>query len=131
MTDKHTPTPWRVAEDAFDNDGMPESVIRGLDDRAAIAVTLDFGENNPSMREANARRIVACVNACAGKTDEEVRQLPEVLRGYHNALENVAQQRDELLLVMTRAAAKLESDGDEWGAADELRKAIASVKGEA
>jgi len=62
----HTPEPWSVAEESFDNDGIHESVIRGLDGRAAIAVTLEFGANNPGMREANARRIVACVNACAG-----------------------------------------------------------------
>ncbi|MDO6385627.1 hypothetical protein [Uliginosibacterium sp. 31-12] len=66
----HTPEPWKVSEESFDNDGVEESVIRGLDDRAAIAVTLDFGENNPTMREDNARRIVACVNACKGLSTE-------------------------------------------------------------
>jgi hypothetical protein len=67
---KYTPEPWNIAEEAFDNYGYPESVIRGIDGRAAIAVTLDFGDNNPEMREANARRIVACINYCAGKKTE-------------------------------------------------------------
>lgn len=67
---KHTPEPWRVAEEPFDNDGVEETVIRGLDERAAIAVALDFGPNNPGMREANAQRIAACVNGCAGLPDE-------------------------------------------------------------
>lgn len=66
----HIPEPWKVSEESFDNDGIQESVIRGLDGRAAIAVTLDFGENNPDAREENARRIVACVNACKGFSTE-------------------------------------------------------------
>jgi hypothetical protein len=62
----HLPGLWTVDEEAFDNDGYPETVIRGLGRAAAIAVAIDFGENNPLMREANARRIVTCVNACDG-----------------------------------------------------------------
>lgn len=62
----HTPEPWQVAETGADDEGCPEIVIRGMDGRAAICVGLDFGKNNPLMQEANARRIVACVNAFEG-----------------------------------------------------------------
>jgi hypothetical protein len=62
----HLPGIWTVDEETFDNDGCPETVIRSLNGAAVIAVAIDFGENNPLMREANARRIVACVNACDG-----------------------------------------------------------------
>lgn len=119
----HTKEPWVVAEESFDNDGIKESVIRGIDGRAAIAVTLDFGPNNPSMREANARRIAACVNACEGSpTDaleemqhrgltfgqlafqhakllEATKDLPtgDELREAGHHLEQVSGQRDELL----------------------------------
>lgn len=62
----HLPGIWTVDEEAFDNDGCPETVIRGLNGAAVIAVAIDFGENNPLMREANAHRIVTCVNACEG-----------------------------------------------------------------
>lgn len=71
----HTSEPWSLAEEAFDNDGIHESVIRGLDGRAAIAVTLEFGPNNPGMREANARRIVAAVNACASIPTEDLESI--------------------------------------------------------
>lgn len=71
----HTKEPWIVAEESFDNDGIQESVIRGIDGRAAIAVTLDFGSNNPSMREANARRIAACVNVCEGSPIEALEEM--------------------------------------------------------
>src|SRR3546814_15509282 len=54
-----TPGPWSVAGETFDNDGIQESVIRGLNGRAAIAVALDFGANNPCMRDANAAHISA------------------------------------------------------------------------
>lgn len=94
---EHTKEPWNVAEEAFDNDGIHESVIRGLDGRAAIAVTLEFGPNNPGMREANARRIVACVNACAGISTENLednKPLAEGLRGLNERIRQAEQQRD-------------------------------------
>lgn len=56
---KHTPGPWTVDEEAFDNDGFPETVIRGLGGIAGVAVAIDFGSNNPKMRHANARLIAA------------------------------------------------------------------------
>lgn len=57
-----TPLPWTVAE-TDPNDGQPETVIRGWGGRAGIAVTLDFGMNNPLMRDANSHLIVSAVNA--------------------------------------------------------------------
>lgn len=97
----HTPEPWSVAEESFDNDGIHESVIRGLDGRAAIAVTLEFGANNPGMREANARRIVACVNACEGISTE----LLECPGGnVAKVAGRLMKQRDNLLAVLTEIA---------------------------
>lgn len=93
---EHTIEPWRVAEESFDNDGIHESVIRGLDGRAAIAVTLEFGPNNPGMREANARRIVACVNACAGITTEVLEQMPNGPASLLPMYARLEQQRDKL-----------------------------------
>lgn len=56
---KGTPGPWTVDEEAFDNDGCPETVIRALNGVAGVAVAIDFGPNNPGMREANAHLIAA------------------------------------------------------------------------
>lgn len=55
----HTPGPWEVALEIFDNGGIPETVIQAFDGRAAVAVALEFGANNPGMRDANARLIAA------------------------------------------------------------------------
>lgn len=120
----HTKEPWLVNGESFDNEGLPESVIRGLDGRAAIAVTLDFGSNNSGMREANARRIVACVNACAGISTENLEEnLPvkELARRYNVTIDQrevlLAALR-EILIVATGSKTK-----------DIARSAIASVKG--
>lgn len=59
---QHTPGPWTVAE-TFDNDGAHETVIRACGGQAAVAVTLDFGPNNPGMRIANAAFIVRACNS--------------------------------------------------------------------
>ena len=95
---EHTKEPWNVSEEAFDNDGIHESVIRGLDGLAAIAVTLEFGPNNPGMREANARRIVACVNALRGVSTDHLEQygLPD----FAQKISDLIQQRDKLLAAL-------------------------------
>lgn len=68
----HTHGPLEVAVEVFDNDGTPETAIQALNGAATVAVALDFGANNPQMREANARRIVACWNACDGIATENL-----------------------------------------------------------
>lgn len=67
----HTPGMLMVGETPFDNDGAPETVIGGTGQFAnhAIAVAIDF-KNAPGMREANARRMVACWNALDGLHDD-------------------------------------------------------------
>jgi hypothetical protein len=59
----HTPGKLAVSASLFDNEGCPETVIVGVEKNAFVAVAIDFGENNPGMRDANARRLVACWNA--------------------------------------------------------------------
>ncbi|KAB8066228.1 hypothetical protein [Janthinobacterium violaceinigrum] len=67
----HTPCMLMVGETPFDNDGAPETVIGGTGqfENHAIAVAIDF-KNAPGMREANARRMVACWNALDGLHDD-------------------------------------------------------------
>lgn len=59
MQPKFTPGPWLVGAEFFDNEGFPETVIHALDERAVVAVAIEFGPNNPGMRTANARLIAA------------------------------------------------------------------------
>jgi hypothetical protein len=62
MAHKHTKEPWIVAGTALD--------IRTEDNQATIA-SIDWGDD-PEVTEANARRIVACVNACRGLSTESL-----------------------------------------------------------
>lgn len=134
---EHTKEPWRVAEDVFDNDGASESVIRALDDRAAVAVTLDFGPNNPGMREANARRIVACVNACAGIKTWYLEQLVSEGSSINTEMLNRIKLRCDLLDALNRAEHKLAAyvgvcNGDKElidAVLPKVRAAIAMAKG--
>lgn len=66
-----TPGMLMVGETPLDNDGVPETVIGGTGqfENYAIAVAIDF-KNAPGMREANARRMVACWNALDGLHDD-------------------------------------------------------------
>lgn len=61
------PSMRMVEETPLDNDGVPETHIRGTGqfENHAIAVAVEF-KNEPGMREANARRLFACWNALNG-----------------------------------------------------------------
>lgn len=83
MKTEHTPEPWIYAMPDFDHEG----IICGRHGGQVID-----GEFN----EANARRIVACVNTCAGISTENLednKPLIELAMAYNVAL----RQRDELL----------------------------------
>jgi hypothetical protein len=80
-------------------------------DGRPVAANVGGGHENPltpEELEANARRIVACVNACAGISTENLEEnLPvkELALRYNAALK----QRDELLQSFNQAMAKVES----------------------
>lgn len=52
------PEDWAVGPD-FDNDGTLERIVCALGGSAVVAVTMDFGPNNPHLRAANAAFIAA------------------------------------------------------------------------
>lgn len=70
MSGVRTPGLLFVAETGQDDGCSPETVIRGMGGQAGVAVAIDFGANNPGMREANAQRLVACWNALDGLSDD-------------------------------------------------------------
>jgi hypothetical protein len=74
---KHTPEPWKVAP--HDEDFAE---IVGSDGSDIV-----FGLDTVYVEIENAARIVACVNACKGLTNEELQS---------NAVYAVIQERDEL-----------------------------------
>lgn len=98
---KHTPGPWHV--------GMrPGPIVYGQNgaqvadmiDNPRISPPVLVGENE---NRANARRIVACVNACEGISTEEAENTN--VRGALDQADGWKQQRDELLAALTAIAA--------------------------
>ena len=75
----HTPEPWQVGpvnEEGIYTGMRPISDMAGhWDDFAQVHCTVDGKIDNEG--EANARRIVACVNALAGIPIETIEALPE------------------------------------------------------
>lgn len=127
MTVKHTPEPWVIDEREelstnFYSDDVTGSVIGGCP-------AYNLAPRPLAERQANARRIVACVNACRGlPTDEleqkglvaavgtqllaaddraegqerEIRRLVSIAADAENQLADALNQRDELLSLAER-----------------------------
>lgn len=97
---KHTPEPWNTdAKSGFHcdiHDGLNDDMIcRTFDD-----------PTDELNGEANARRIVACVNACAGIGTEYLEHFGATT---FNDFKRVKHQRDELLAALEDAATSLET----------------------
>lgn len=60
----HSPEPWKLYEDAH---------IVGVEDHERVIA--DCGPETDVRCRANARRIVACVNFCAGVSTEDLERL--------------------------------------------------------
>lgn len=103
---EHTKEPWRVGFD----DGSGDSYITSCSDETVVVRggTDDWGVSHGATDPANARRIVACVNACAGISTEFLESVPP--RTVKKLIENSAEldrmerQRDLLLTAIERIA---------------------------
>jgi hypothetical protein len=113
MTDKHTPEPWKVS-------GTEHIVVGGT-----YVVALDC-------KPADARRIVACVNACAGISNADL-EMDNVAfintfnerTEYKKRCFELTKQRDDLLSKMIEIQQVACSGSPELAIANE---AIAAVK---
>ena len=84
---KHTKEPWHVCD--------PTEQIHAVRSEAGRIVA-DVGySDTDAQNRMNARRIVACVNACAGVTTEELEQ-GGFVTGLIERLEEKERQRDAL-----------------------------------
>ena len=164
MSAKHTPEPWVMHMDGTCSAAWPEIGIEtpedGFMDIGRLATSHVFDYDNydprliaPTFQEAphyfklthdgeetlaNARRIVACVNACAGISDTDLAALAgtTILQKANESADVAKQQRDELLEALQ---AILENDGGEgskcfdatrlFAAREEARAAIAKATG--
>ena len=133
MTTKHTPEPWYVVDQPWGNgtwinSGSPDPHHEGF-----VADCEDMnGDVDKDTARINARRIIACVNACEGiptyqLTGEDGN--PVILGDMIDLLRN---QRDTLLPICEelRESAEYWSEYDvPLGIVERLTAAIASVKG--
>lgn len=131
MSQQHTQEPWSVSDfgDGLHGGGIP------------ICQFYDRFEDDFPNREANARRIVACVNACAGVDVAWIESMAKAggfaamnqyIAAYNQAAAaiNAEKQRDELLVSIDQARLLLTScTHGERKAERVLNAAIASVKG--
>ena len=107
---KHTPEPWVMSTKAS---GNWWHISAGNQAIAAVhAASKKRNEPYASMFEANARRIIACVNACAGLPTEQLESSP--LGGVLNGVAGLIAQRDELLAALEGVLAVV---GDSTGVA--------------
>ena len=128
---EHTKEPWITVETELDVIEITNADRNGL--VVPIAkVSTGYVKQVGIEQEANARRIVACVNACAGlDTDllENMLMLGDTLKQRFKVLTNseseLQQQRDKLLAALESA---VEAVGDHWIRYG-LREVIAEVKG--
>lgn len=145
---KHSAEPWRIIKDGFaaipiysaDNDEFP------VCSTASNTTPHNFGAKAAERREADARRIVACVNACEGISTKLLEEFPRGINGMSvvaiGKMRDQAQaQRDELLAALKSTLAVLEDwDGAitqdiaaTFTAHDEIqqaREAIAKAEGQ-
>ena len=124
---QHTPEPWGL-NDKRSNGWMDNAMfVSGNDGSNIVRCYSDFGNE-----EANARRIVACVNACAG-IPNEVLSAVGAFGGFSrdDMVQHVTKQRDMLIEALEHLYLDFERTR-EWGCLPismvKARSAIASVK---
>lgn len=71
MANQHTPEPWKFLEQPEPNEYC---LVTNDGLKWVIALQIN-GDLMPDQQKANARRIVACVNACAGLDTELLEQI--------------------------------------------------------
>ena len=88
----HTKEPWSFSPA---ENGLEWGVEAG---KWGVAICADAPGDGTS--EANARRIVACVNACAGLPTDTLETIPSWSSAGVKTLADVVKQRDELLAAL-------------------------------
>lgn len=142
----HTKEPWIVVPGGRHDPEVIITTQHRLDGRRGEICGMDVEFTGPhgDEQKANARRIVACVNACANVTDEMFANGWTAL-GHSNYCNQLTRQRDELLAridvvteVQVISSTYDKVRADRLFAVDDLeydlfaagwKEAIASVKG--
>ena len=111
MTTEYTPGPWRV-----DDVGVGFEIAAG--NEVVAQAQQVYGDHKHKIRRGNARRIVACVNACEGISTEQLESWLCMSRPIRKSLEELkaeadreGKQRDDLIAVLQRIADGQEMSG--------------------
>ena len=114
---KHTPEPWKINHDDSTEEwsivtNQHGSIVANVNEETGpeLAGSIPVMRKMPGME--NARRIVACVNACAGLPAEQLEVSP--LGGVLNGVAGLIAQRDELLAALEIIVASEEFHGDSF-----------------
>lgn len=109
---QHTPEPWSYANGDGHYDGAVVIIGGRMTPRSPLAHIRDICGD----AEADARRIVACVNACKHYRTEDLEEVGENLSGvFADTRERCAEliaHRDELLAALKRAEPLVEQTVD-------------------
>lgn len=133
MENKNTPEPWRIGRLEHPRDYEvvretvgPHEVVVDTDEGVYVLAGCNY--NFPQDALANARRIVACVNACAGINTEALEHRVHLLKAEDDQIATLTKQRDELLSALERIAAG-PGDNRLLTAIQWAKEAIGNVKG--
>ncbi len=127
---EHTKEPWRIVchtcETPADIEDGDDYTITGAD---GTAIAFEPTRRDPNCG-AYARRIVACVNACAGISDEELEIVADGDETLKLCFARLTKQRDELVAALKKIVATPHMGQDIYtlSALDIATKAIASVE---
>lgn len=117
MTQEHTPEPWIIRRGDWSTHATLITTAKRRRNKTVPIAEVDtdgFNKEFGDEQKANARRIVACVNACAGVSNGELAMttMSAVLARMNEA----EQQRDELLAALVNAKESLERcyDVTDW-----------------
>ena len=99
---KHTPEPWKISHDDSDEEwsvitNNSGSIVANVNGRTGPELVGDMPVDRVMPAEDNARRIVACVNACTGIRTEALEHRAHMLKAHDDTIAELNRQRDELL----------------------------------
>lgn len=100
---EHTKEPWRI--DEYGNICTPDGQLL----LGGIAIPMSAGERKETAKH-NARRIVVCVNACAGIPTVDLAMDKPTFVAMLLQRQTLQQQRDELLAASKAAIAQADDD---------------------
>ena len=97
---EHTPEPWKIGDGQAPFYAWKGQILAEHEDREFILASCN--QNYPDEAESNARRIVACINACRGLQTEKLEHMAEVKSDLMmksiftvEALDDAIRERDE------------------------------------